>query len=681
VTPDGLSRRPPRGPSPRRAPYRAQPRSLAAALVALVAVTMGLGATCRTMPGQRPGAAPSPPPGLAAPAAPVAIAPPVIRVGILPDVARSSIGADSGLFVRARMLNGRQVDRQLPRATFVGAGAVRLLETGDELTSATLFPVRSEESLLVEATPYRGLLEVRAGTPGTLTVVNVLNLEDYLKGVVPNELSPTAFPELEALKAQAVAARTYALRNMGQFAARGYDICATPACQVYRGKSSENALSDQAVEETRGMTAAYRGQLINALYTSTCGGHTEDGTNIFEGEELPYLRGVVCAPEQTAWATIRTAAPPVALGEEPGLARDTALLVSLDVLPASLYSASAIQGNLGEEEGREWVARLVSALHRKGCDVADEGSPARRGGFLRLLVGALCWDERAQRLLAPGDPEYLLRLEDRTELGGDAQRMAAALLISEGALTPFPDNTLRPSAPITRAQAVPLLARVAERAGAPEIVTAEFREARAGALTVDVGGTAESHPLDPNVRLFRDLEGARVAASELSVAAGDKVRYVVQGGSVTFLEDEQSRMGTAADKTSRVYRWEVRESPAELKSALARYGDVGTVTDLLPRRLGVSGRVIEMAVTGTSGELVLKGLQVRWGLGLRENLFVIDRERDTAGTVARFVFTGKGWGHGVGLCQVGAFGMAQSGSAYDAILRHYYTGIHLDKAY
>ena len=95
----------------------------------------------------------------------------------------------------------------------------------------------------------------------------------------------------------------------------------------------------------------------------------------------------------------------------------------------------------------------------------------------------------------------------------------------------------------------------------------------------------------------------------------------------------------------------------------------------------MSGRVIEMAVTGTSGELVLKGLQVRWGLGLRENLFVIDRERDTAGTVARFVFTGKGWGHGVGLCQVGAFGMAQSGSAYDAILRHYYTGIHLDKAY
>jgi stage II sporulation protein D len=645
----------------------------------MVAVTMGLGATCRTVPAQGP-KTPVPQAVLSAP--PVPIPPPVIRVGILPDVPRSSIGADSGVVVRALFVTGTRSDLQVPRATFIGTTqGIRLLETGEELTSATIFPVRPEESLLVEATPYRGILEARTGAPGTLTVINVLNLEDYLKGVVPNELSPTVFGELEALKAQAVAARTYAMRNMGQYAAKGYDICATPACQVYRGKSTENPLSDQAVEETRGTTAAYRGQLINALYTSTCGGHTEDGGNIFDGEELPYLRGVVCAPEQVAWSTIRTTTPPVSLGDEPGLTREVGLLVSLDVLPASLYSASALRGNVTEEEAREWVSRLVTALHRKGCDVTGEGNLTHRGPFIRHLVGAVCWDERAQRLLAPGDPDYLLRLEDRSDLGSEAERMAAALLISEGVLSPFPDNTLRPLAPITRAQAAGLLARVAERAGAPGIVTAQFHEARAGALTVDSAGTAESHPIEPSVRLFRDLDGTRVAASELSLASGEKVRYVLQGGRVTFLEGEQSRLGASADKTSRVYRWEVRESPTELKTALARYGDVGTVTDLLPRRLGVSGRVIEMSVTGTGGELVLKGLQVRWGLGLRENLFVVDRERDAAGAVERFVFTGKGWGHGVGLCQVGAFGMAQSGSTYEGILRHYYTGINLDKAY
>jgi stage II sporulation protein D len=86
-------------------------------------------------------------------------------------------------------------------------------------------------------------------------------------------------------------------------------------------------------------------------------------------------------------------------------------------------------------------------------------------------------------------------------------------------------------------------------------------------------------------------------------------------------------------------------------------------------------------VLGSDGEVVLKGLRVRWGMNLRENLFVVDRELDGKGQVERFVVTGKGWGHGVGLCQVGAFGMALSGSTFEEILQHYYTGVTLQKAY
>jgi SpoIID/LytB domain protein len=170
-------------------------------------------------------------------------------------------------------------------------------------------PSRPDDTLSADGLPYRGVLEVRPGEEG-LTVVNVINLEDYLKGVVPNELSPDAFPQREALKAQAVAARTYVLRNRGGYSAHGYDICATPSCQVYRGKSTEKAMATQAVDETRGTIATYAGSMINALYTSTCGGHTETGSNIFEGEGVPYLVGVSCAPEREAWATIDTTAAP-----------------------------------------------------------------------------------------------------------------------------------------------------------------------------------------------------------------------------------------------------------------------------------------------------------------------------------------------------------------------------------
>ena len=89
---------------------------------------------------------------------------------------------------------------------------------------------------------YRGSFEVFGNSRNTFTVVNQLPLEEYLLGVVPNELSPTAFGELAALKAQAVAARTYIVRNMGQYKNENYDICATDACQVYFGAGTEQQL-------------------------------------------------------------------------------------------------------------------------------------------------------------------------------------------------------------------------------------------------------------------------------------------------------------------------------------------------------------------------------------------------------------------------------------------------------
>src|SRR5688572_1840182 len=147
--------------------------------------------------------------------------------------------------------------------------------------------------------PYRGRLEVFANTRGSLTVVNVIGLEDYVKGVVPNELSPGGYPALEAQKAQAIAARTYALRNKGQFASSGFDILPTIRSQVYRGLSSEHPLSSRAVDETRGVVATYEGEPINALYTSTCGGRTENSENVFN-DAIPYLRGRECGPDGKA---------------------------------------------------------------------------------------------------------------------------------------------------------------------------------------------------------------------------------------------------------------------------------------------------------------------------------------------------------------------------------------------
>ena len=97
-------------------------------------------------------------------------------------------------------------------------------------------------------------------------------------------------------------------------------------------------------------------------------------------------------------------------------------------------------------------------------------------------------------------------------------------------------------------------------------------------------------------------------------------------------------------------------------------------TDLRPLRYGRSGRVAELEVVGTEGSTVLTGLGIRWGLGIRETLFFVDRQLGPDSQVTAWVFTGRGWGHGVGLCQVGAYGMAAAGHDYKEILAHYYPG-------
>ena len=178
--------------------------------------------------------------------------------------------------------------------------------------------------------PYRGRIEVFTNLRGSLTVVNELGLEDYVRGVVANELSPGGYPAIEALKAQAIAARTYALKNRGQFMSQGFDILPTTRSQVYRGLTSENPLSTRAVDETRGIVATYAGEPINALYTSTCGGRTEDSEKIFN-DAVPYLRARECAAEGATFDrfVIRTTREPAELrdDENVALARDVSLLL------------------------------------------------------------------------------------------------------------------------------------------------------------------------------------------------------------------------------------------------------------------------------------------------------------------------------------------------------------------
>lgn len=145
---------------------------------------------------------------------------------------------------------------------------------------------------------YRGEFEVikATGYPNKFLTVNILDLEDYLKGVVPNEL-PTRFG-LEALKAQTVAARNYAMRPRERKYYQ-FDVCDSVDCQVYFGANTEEDIANRAIEETKGLYALYNTNLILALYSSTAGGYTENyenvftepGSKTFPSKAIPYLKG------------------------------------------------------------------------------------------------------------------------------------------------------------------------------------------------------------------------------------------------------------------------------------------------------------------------------------------------------------------------------------------------------
>jgi SpoIID/LytB domain protein len=163
----------------------------------------------------------------------------------------------------------------------------------EAVSSGPVVLTSSDNLVTIGGAPYRGVAEVRVNSGGTLAGINELHMEQYLYGVVPRELPPTVYDELEAQKAQAIAARTYAMRGMGKRSSDGYDLLPTTSDQVYGGYAAEHPLSSQAVDETAGLVATYNGQLIEALFFSTSGGATANNEDVYNSAPVPYLRGVL----------------------------------------------------------------------------------------------------------------------------------------------------------------------------------------------------------------------------------------------------------------------------------------------------------------------------------------------------------------------------------------------------
>jgi len=137
---------------------------------------------------------------------------------------------------------------------------------------------------------YHGGFQYARRDGALMTILNMVNIEDYVKGVLPYEMSNT-WP-MEALKAQALCARTYAMSMLNRHRSHGFDLCVTEHCQVYRGRGLANERTDRAVIETAGLFVTHNGAVTQTFYASSNGGASENVENVWT-EARPYLRGVV----------------------------------------------------------------------------------------------------------------------------------------------------------------------------------------------------------------------------------------------------------------------------------------------------------------------------------------------------------------------------------------------------
>ena len=495
---------------------------------------------------------------------------------------------------------------------------------------------------------YRGSLLIFLNDRGNLNIVNELELEDYLRGVVPKEMGPELYKQLEALKAQSVAARTYTVRNLSEFAAEGFDICSTPRCQVYGGMAVEHPFSDRAIAETAGQVVLYEGSPAETLYGATCGGHTEDVEVVFPLKQGAYLRGVPCM--------------------EAGVGR-----LAGDLAAGTSFPAGLTRRLLPVARGKPH--RVLAARMEHLAELASQPMPRDRLRSMQrqevLRFATSVYDLALDRRLRSSAAELEQLLEDPPSDWRRRDLDLAEYLISSGLVAGQGDGVVSAEA------AEELLYRLAVYLRVIERQSGRFLAVRSGRLEAHVAGARKSWELPGHLATFR-YQGGVLRAAPLDLLAGDRIELYWHRGELVGLA--QPVDAPTVDISNRVPKqsWSRFKSTRELRAAVqARYpGFPFEGFKVLSR--GVSGRVGKLELQGAGGRtLLVEGLAVRWTLDVWDTLFWAEPSSGDRGS--GWVFRGKGWGHGVGMCQAGAFGMAVRGASYREILSHYYTGIQLGR--
>ncbi len=214
-----------------------------------------------------------------------------VRVAIIQDTSALNLRI-KGFFQIKDLKKGRIIHRarNINTTVIVSKDGIDLAGIKPD-SNSLLIESDDPQAFTINSKPFRGNIQLIRKSNNKLLVVNHIDLEDYIKGILYHEASH--YWPMEALKAQAIVSRTYAVYQMQENTSKDFDVTNDIYSQVYGGQVSERYRTSIAVDETAGMVIFYKGKIIPAYFHATCGGHTENAA-ILWGIDLVPLRGVVC---------------------------------------------------------------------------------------------------------------------------------------------------------------------------------------------------------------------------------------------------------------------------------------------------------------------------------------------------------------------------------------------------
>src|SRR5437867_11250387 len=186
-----------------------------------------------------------------------------------------------------------------------------------------------------------------------------------------------------------------------------------------------------------------------------------------------------------------------------------------------------------------------------------------------------------------------------------------------------------------------------------------------------VDGQPKDFDLSPDAPIYQRVGDERLPMRQGSWIGGELMDFRAVGSTIQMLVYRINFANPAADRYSRLALWQVHKTRQDLDAAFKPL-NIGVLQDLRVIGRGPSERPLNTEIVGSTGRTTVRALRLRTLLGLRDSLFSFDIERNAQGDILGMTFFGRGWGHGVGMCQVGAYGMAIDGANYDQILKKYY---------